>query len=95
MKIPTPDELRALYAVALKANGGAIGSAVGLRAAVAVILPEEADLPADAPIGGHYRQSERNRIRARFLMMADALAPLANLRQAICDTLADQERADG
>jgi hypothetical protein len=95
MTIPTHDELRALYAAALEANGGAIGSAAGLRAAVAVLLPEEADLPADAPIAGHYRQSERNRIRERFLIMADALAPLADLRQAFCDALAAQEQADG
>lgn len=93
MTIPTPAELRALYAAALS-NGGTIGSAAGLRAAVAVLLPEEADLPADAPIAGHYRQAERNRIRERFLIMADALAPLADLRQAICDAVADLERVD-
>lgn len=94
MPMPTPGELRAAYAAALEQNGGAIGSAAGLRAAVAVVLPDEAEPDSSAPWSELHRQSERRRIREKFLALADALGPLAFLRQVIFDELADQKQAD-
>jgi hypothetical protein len=70
MVIPTPAELRATYAAVHTQSSG---HAAAIRAAVAMILPDEDDLPADAPMSGHYRQSERRRIQAEFLALVDAL----------------------
>ena len=48
--------------------------ASGIRAAVIFVLPKETDLPHDATTVQIIRQSERNRIKARFLELADLLA---------------------
>jgi hypothetical protein len=81
MTIPTPAELRATYAAALQATQSSGHSAV-IRAAVAMILPDEVDLDSSAQWSELHRQSERNRVRAKFLALVDALP-------------AQQERADG
>jgi hypothetical protein len=48
--------------------------ASGIRAAVVYVLPDEPDVPHDASSTQIIRQSERNRIKARFLELADLLA---------------------
>ncbi len=48
--------------------------ASGIRAAVAYVLPEGTDVPHTADSTQIIRQSERNRIKARFLELADLLA---------------------
>jgi hypothetical protein len=78
---PSPSELCATYAAALQATQSS-GHMAAIRAAVAMILPDEADLPVEASFLAAYRQSERRRICAKFLALVDALS-------------AQQEQADG
>lgn len=84
MAIPTRAELRAAFAAALEATQSS-GDAAAIRAAVAVILPDEADLLDEALWQHSFLQSERRRVRNKILHLADSIQG----RDA-----ADQEQAD-
>jgi hypothetical protein len=54
---------------------------------VDAVLPEEENLPAFYADAHHQRQGERRKIRRELLAVADN-------HQAVCDALADEEKAN-
>jgi hypothetical protein len=86
MPIPTRAELRAAFAEAMATYPDSTNPSAAIRAAVAVVLPDEVELDLEAPLSELHRQAERYRIQAKFFHLAYSIQGRG---------ASGQERADG
>jgi hypothetical protein len=77
MSIPTPAELRAAFAEAMTKQFNPTdpaAAAAAIYAAVAVVLPNEAELDCySAPCSHIHRQAERYRTQIKFFALINAI----------------------
>jgi hypothetical protein len=82
MPIPTRAELRAAFAEAMAKQFSPTdpaAAAAAIYAAVAVVLPDEAELDCyNTPLPDLHRQAERYRTQIKFFALIDALGGGAN-----------------